>query len=391
MPTRHLGDTAAAGEFNLAQAMEDLAAKGGPGRLHQALGLTRLLLSGWGVRPEEYYTYALWRKDRGRAFLRDFLPNWRKRAFNDALRLPDRNPPDQVARDKLAVEAMLLARGFPVTRTRATYAPGAREVPAGLADIQVLRSAAEVAAYLARPDIHPTFGKPRSDSFARGAAVFAGLAGTEALEFADGRIVPIAELADEIARDRPGGYLFQPVYQCAQELRRHTGQAMASVRIVTLRTDQGIEPWYAVIRLPAPKAMHDGDAEGRRIWGLIDLDSGRIVKLRDLRSPETPDLTHAADPDMPFLGFVLPDWPRAVVLCKTGHESFTGHGIIGWDVFLTDEGALLNEANLSPGHLYQVAAQRPLLNPDLRPAYERALAYARRQGAASKGERVRIS
>jgi hypothetical protein len=249
-----------------------------------------------------------------------------------------------------------------------------------------MRNATEIAAYLSQAESFPVFGKPRSDSFARGAVVLAGLERPDALRFQDRRIVPVAALAQEIAQDWGKGYLFQPVYHCAPDLRRHTGQAMASVRIVTLLTDQGVEPWYAVIRLPAPKAMHDGDAEGQRIWGLIDLASGQIVKLRDLRAPELPDLTHAADPTTPFLGMTLPDWAEALTFCQSGHESFPGHGIIGWDVFLTAEGPLLNEANLSPGHLYQVAAQRPLLNPDLRPAYQRALAHARKHGASATSD-----
>ena len=76
----------------------------------------------------------------------------------------------------------------------------------------------------------------------------------------------------------------------------------------------------------------------------------------------------------------MPDWDRAVDICRQAHDSFPGNGCIGWDVFLTEQGALLNEANGNPGHLYQVAAQRPLLNPDMRPGYDRALAFARRHG-----------
>ena len=50
---------------------------------------------------------------------------------------------------------------------------------------------------------------------------------------------------------------------------------------------------------------------------------------------------------------------------------------------MTEAGPLLNEANVTHGHLYQVAAQRPLLNPELRPAYERARAFARLHGGGA--------
>jgi hypothetical protein len=379
----YLSDTAKAGSFDLMAAVQDLAAKGGPGPARQAIDMLRLSLGRRKVRPEEYFTYALWRADRRQAMLPGFLANWRKRAFNDTLRMPTRGLADDVLNDKLATEAVLLARGLPVTRTRAAFLPGQTPAPGDLPGLAILREAGAIAAWLEAEAPLPLFGKPRDDSFARGAAAIVAREGAGTLRLLNGREVPTRGLAQEIAQDWAGGYLFQPFYTCAPDLQRHVGQAMASVRIVTLWTDRGIEPWYGVIRLPARTAMHDGDATGQRLWGLIEMDTGRITRLRDLRDPMLPDPAHAADASSPFLGFALPDWPRAVALCQAGHESFPGHGIIGWDVFLTADGPLLNEANVSPGHVYQVAAQRPLLNPDLRPAYDRALAFARRHGGGS--------
>ena len=342
-----------------------------------------LALGRFKVRPEEYFTYALWRKDRGRNFVRDFISNRRMRGFNNALNMPDRGVAHDLVNDKLGTEALLGARGLPVSRTVAAFAPPSMALPE-LPYLRPLRSAADVEAFLADPANLPIFGKPRADSFARGAAAISGLAEAGAVRFLTGEAVPVAGLAAEIARDWQQGYLFQPFYHCAASLRAHVGDAMASLRIVTLWTDAGIEPWYAVIRLPAKTAMHDGDAKGERIWGLIDIATGRIAKLRSLRDPHAGDLSHGNDPELPFLGFALPDWDRAIEICRVAHESFPGHGIIGWDVFLTDAGAILNEANASPGHVYQAAAQRPLLNPDMRPAYERARAFAQKHGGGQE-------
>jgi hypothetical protein len=379
----YLTETAEAGGIDLMASVEGLARDGGPGHLRQAYDLVRLVLGRQGVRPEEYYTYALWRKDRGRAFLKGFLPNRRTRIFNTAFQMPARGIATHILNDKVRTEAILTAKGLPMTRTVAAYLPAPDPNLAGLAGLRPLRSAAEIADFLSDPANLPVFGKPRSDSFARGAAMIDAKVGTDQVRFLNGKTAPIAGLAAEIAADWATGYLFQPFYQCETGLRQHVGSAMASVRIVTLQTERGVEPWYAVIRLPAKSAMHDGDAMDARIWGLIDLASGRIVKLRSLRDPLAPDLTCGNDPAATFLGFTLPHWDQALKLCSTGHESFPGHGILGWDVFLTDDGALLNEANVNPGHVYQVAAQRPLLNPDMRPAYERAMAFARKHGGGA--------
>ena len=397
----YLSASAEAGKFDLMAAVQHLQANGGPNGFRQAVHLLRHRFGSSGASYEEYFTYALWRADRGRAFLDEFLPGSRVKAFNAALAMPSRGVPTEVIADKLHTEAILLARGLPVTRTTAAFLPQGATDPAlsdpalsdpalsdpalsgGALPLRPLHSAADIAAFLSDPANLPVFGKPRSDSFARGAAAIAEKASATVVRFLNGTTAPATALAAEIAADWSTGYLFQPFYQCHADLRRHVGPAMASVRIVTLLTDRGVEPWYAVIRVPAKTAMHDGGAADARIWGLIDLATGTITKIRNLRDPMTADVTHWLDPDTPLAGFTLPHWPQAMAAALAGHDSFPGHGIIGWDVFLTDAGALLNEANANPGHVYQVAAGRGLMNPDLAPAYARALAFAAQVNAAA--------
>lgn len=380
---RYLAETSDAGAFDLLAAVQHLAAHGGPGGFRQVVDLVRLRFGKNGVKYEEYFTYALWRADRGKAFLKEFLPGTRTVAFNSALEMPGRGPSSDVINDKVRTEILLQARGLPVTRTRALYLAEDTTDLGGAAYIRPLRSAADIVGFLSDAANLPVFGKPRDGSFARGAAAIKGVTPDGTLTFLNGRSVPAAGLAAEIVADWAKGYMFQPFYQCHADLKRHVGPAMASVRIVTLLTDRGVEPWYGVIRVPAKAAMHDGDAFDTRVWGLIDLGTGRITRLRNLRDPLTPDLTHWLDEAEPFLGFTLPHWDQAMAACLAGHECFRGHGIIGWDVFLTDEGALLNEANANPGHVYQVAAQRGMVNPDMAPAYARALAFAKATNAAN--------
>ena len=171
-------------------AINELAARGGPSPWRQALHMLWLALSGSGVRPEEYFTYALWRKDWGRAFLKGFLPNHRKRAFNASLLMPERGLAEAVMNDKLATEALLLARGLPVSRSRAVWQPpGAAALP-DLPGLKVLESPAALAGFLSDPANLPSFGKPRSDSFARGATVIEGLAAPDTLRFLTGETAP---------------------------------------------------------------------------------------------------------------------------------------------------------------------------------------------------------
>lgn len=373
----YLSETKAAGPVDIPRLAAQVTAQGGPGGWGQLFGIIGLWLRFRGFRAEEYFTYGLWRRDLPRTFLKEFQTGGERTAFNDSLVMPERGHPKELLKDKVATETILRARGLPVTRTLAAFGP-ATDDP----DIRHLSDAADIAAWLTAPGNLPVFGKPRFDSYARGAAaITAADPATGTVRFLNGREAPAADLGAEIETDFARGYLFQPFYRCHAALRAHVGGAMASVRICTLLTDRGVEPWYAVIRVPAKKAMHDGDAFGTRIWGLIDCASGQVVKLANLRDPMAQAISHWMNPDEPFLGFTLPHWPQAMAACLEAHREFPGHGIIGWDVFLTDEGALLNEANDNPGHVYQVAAARGLRNPDLEPIYQRALAHTRRINA----------
>lgn len=370
----YLSETKAAGGIDVLALGQQVMRQGGPGSWGQLFGILRLWLRFRGFKAEEYYTYGLWRKTLPRGFLSEFQTAGERKAFNDALLMPGRGPSTEVIVDKVATEQVLAAAGLPVTRTLAAFGPATFD-PA----VTHLADAAAIAGWLMAGAPYPLFGKPRFDSYARGAAaILSADAASGQLQFLNGQAVPAAGLGDEIVTDYARGYLFQPFYAPHPDLVRHCGAAMASVRICTLQTDRGVEPYYAVLRIPAKSAMHDGDAFGTRIWGLIDPASGQIARLSNLRDPMAGPITHVRDPDQPFLGFTLPHWADAMAACMAAHRLFPGHGIIGWDVFLTADGPLLNEANANPGHVYQVAAARGLRNPELEPAYQRALAFARR-------------
>ena len=376
---KYLSATAAAARASMAISMQRVVAQGGPGPYAQVMQLLRLRLRlrRLGLNADEYYTFSLWRKDLPADYAAQILPQIKRMSFNHALMR--RNLPKDLAagtaiiEDKLATETLMRSLGLPCTQTLAGYAPHAT-LPE---HVTTLADTAAITDFLAQTSALPLFGKPRADSLARGAVAIASRnePGTE-ITFLNGVSAPIASLAAEIATDWTSGYLFQPFYQCQADLRRITGPAMASLRIVTLRTGQGIEPFYAVLRIPSQTAMHDGDTVNARIWCMIDLKTGAIIRARNPRDAVAPDVTHWLDPDTPLPGYVLPHWDQALANVLRAHQAFPAHGILGWDVFLTDDGALINEVNENPGHVYQAAAGHGLLTPELSPIYARALAYA---------------
>ena len=207
----YLSATAEAGDYDVMAAVQGLAAKGGPSPWRQAARMIPLALGRYKVRPEEYFTYALWRKDRGRDFVRDFISNRRMRSFNNSLNMPARGVAHDLVNDKLGTEALLRARGLPVSRTVAAFAPPTLALP-DLPYLRPLRSAADLESFLSDPGNLPVFGKPRADSFGRGAAAISGLAEGNAVRFLTGETAPIPGVRGaKSARDWQQGYLFQPL------------------------------------------------------------------------------------------------------------------------------------------------------------------------------------
>lgn len=346
---------------------------GGPGPWGLSARTIGLRLRGIRLRPQEYLTYALYRPGVTLAYIRAFLPARDNRAFNASLR--DRRLPqmDAVIADKLASLRFLAGHGPPVAPVTALFRAGG-----GDADVPVLGDAAALAGFLAGIGPEGQFGKPLDASWSRGAIAIDGPAGPGALRLADGRSAGAADLAAEIAASYPVGYLFQPRVRNESGLRRHLGAATGSLRLVTLLGAGGPRVLYGVLKCPAAGAMHDGPTRLARAWAPVDPATGQVGPLRRLDDPAGPDLTHWQNPDAPLAGLVLPHVAAARAAVLAGHALMPGHGILGWDVFLTDDGALISEVNANPTHnSFQQATRRGLLDRE-----RGALLQARRAAVA---------
>jgi len=325
------------GKADLATLVGYTVRHGGPGPFGLWWRMLRLRRTGLSV--EEYLSYALWRPEVTAAGIAAFVPASRNRALNDSLR--DRRQPqlDALIEDKLATLRHLGGLGLPVAPVAAVFG----------ADHD-LRDEAALAAYLSGIGPAGLFGKPLRSSRAKGAVGIAGPGAPGLLRLMNGREVPVAALAAEIARDWPGGYLFQPLVANAPGLRRHLGAATGSLRIVTLMEAGGPAVLYVVLKCPAPGEMHDGPTTGRRAWARVDAASGIVGAIRRLDDPAGPDLTHWQDAGEALTGLVLPHYGAAVAAVLAGHAAMPGHGALGWDVFLTETGALISEVNANPHH-----------------------------------------
>ncbi len=374
-----LTSTAAAGKPDPYKMVTSVVKNGGPNPWTQLLQIIGYVIRGTGVRAIDYYSHGFWMRDLDPAFRKEFVPRGRKAAYNGALMIPRLGLRKVVIEDKVATEVLLRKHGFPTSLTLATYG-GADSA----SHIEQLTSVDDIVAFLTKLENPPLFAKPRNGSLAVGSIAIQGIASDGVnLVLTNGVEVSPRALAEEIVTDWPSGYTFQELYQSEDTLQRHSGMAMASLRIVTLLTDRGVEPFYATIKFPSATAMHDGASLNMRARAHINLQDGKVLRLRPYENPHLNDLTHWQDKDNPLLGYTIPHFDQAIEICSKAHELFPAHGILGWDVFITEYGALINEINANPNDIYQSASRLGLNNPDLKPVYDRAVAYARSKNATT--------
>lgn len=352
---------------------------GGPNPWKQLFQIIGYFIGGSGIRAKDYYTYGLWMRDLDPSFRKEFVPKSHRRAYNSALMMPGLGLKNDLIVDKVAVEALLRKHGFTTSLTIASYG-GDNSV----SHVEQLHNVDDIVAFLTRPKNPPLFAKPRFGSLTEGAIAISGMAGDgENLRLTNDVVVSPRVLANEIIADWSAGYSFQKLCKNESTLQNHVGPAMASVRLVTLLTDKGVEPFYAVMKLPSATAMHDGASLNKRAKAHINLNDGKVLRLRPHGSPYLDDLTHWQDKDSPVFGYTIPHWDQAIEICTKAHELFPAHGILGWDVFITEDGALINEVNANPSDIYQTATGRGLNNPELKSIYDRAVAYAHLQNGTT--------
>jgi hypothetical protein len=146
-----------------------------------------------------------------------------------------------------------------------------------------------------------------------------------------------------------------------------SGNALATVRVVTAVVKKMVRVLYACVRLPVGTNINDnfsaGGASGN-LTAAINIKTGILSKgwgsaRRDwpvMRSTDVhPDTGHKIP------GFVIPQWPEILDLALETQNSLPELASIGLDIAVTKAGAMLIEANDTYGvEMLQVAHQRGL-------------------------------
>ena len=115
-----------------------------------------------------------------------------------------------------------------------------------------------------------------------------------------------------------------------------------TVRLVTIKDDSDIVHFmYAALRM-GTGGLIDGISAGG-IFAPVDVETGQVIRDGIKFNNEVCEAHPVSGKRIK--GFQVPNWESVLSAAKTGAERLKGARLIGWDVAVTQEGAVLIEAN----------------------------------------------
>jgi len=272
-----------------------------------------------------------------------------------------------VLQDKVAAAAYLGAYGFPVVPTIALWQRGARYRRSQ----SILTDEAALVAFLKDPNHYPLFGKPINGLQSLGTiALERYVTDTGHAISADGQIVPIEQLAAEIASGL-SRFLFQRQLKPHPSIAEISAGYLGTVRLLTLNVNGEAQVLRACAKLNGAGNAADNYWRTGNLLATIDRASGVITAVKtglgfEIDYPEEHPATGAR-----IVGTRIPFWEDLLALGVAAAETMRRVPLIGWDIGVTADGAVIIEMNETPDFLLpQFADQAGLLEPALVDALE---------------------
>lgn len=169
----------------------------------------------------------------------------------------------------------------------------------------------------------------------------------------------------------PTTFLLEERLRPHAKLRCFTKETLCSTRVVTLvKSDGEVDILGAAFKLPGEDRGVDNLSQGGLCIG-VELESGSLMEGVFYQSvPPTRYKTHPIT-GKDFYGFVLPIWDEVKALAVRAALEFPMVRAIGWDVAMTDRGAVLIEGNNGWAFdIIQQAYHKGLLQDSFKATYE---------------------
>jgi hypothetical protein len=258
--------------------------------------------------------------------------------------------------NKVASHAYFAAMGLPVIPIKAVYLPlfGGRE--------RVLHSAPALTSFLANPEHYPLFGKPVRYAQSLGSAGLKSVS-DRTITTINAQTMPIDVFVDEITRYfSQDGYLFQTLRTNHPSLHPILGRTLATLRVVTILTEEGFKVFRAAWKIPGQHNFADNYWRTGNLIAGIDIQTGTITHVVSGSGLDLQEHTHHPQTKAHLIGYQVPQWEEVMRLALQGSRLFPRLPLMGWDLALSDEGLVIVEANDLPDFgIMQLADKRGML------------------------------
>lgn len=275
--------------------------------------------------------------------------------------------------------------GLAVTKTQAVVARGGRFGP-----VKTLSSPAKIADYLRSPDtLYPLFGKPCVGSRSIGSASIKEYnAENDLVVLGNGNVHAVQNFAKEVYNDFPLGFMFQDAVKQHPDMTAMTGEALGSIRIVTVNDGTGPQVLYTLWKIPSPAAMSDNFWQAGSMLCKVDEATGKTTTCIRGTGLDATNIAEHPVSKLPTIGFQLPFWEETKALAVAAHDHMPDIGVVGFDMGLSNDGPLVIESNYNPFHtLYQLATGEGIRNEKFMLIFDSIIAHQDKMGALK--ERIR--
>jgi hypothetical protein len=242
-----------------------------------------------------------------------------------------------------------------------------------------LADAGELAAFLARPENYPLFGKPLVGERSAGALSLEHPVGDRGwVKLSNGRIVSIDRVAQEIQEWFPAGYVFQRRLEPDPVVRRICGNRVATVRVYTISGRQGPQVFRAAWKIPAGANMADNYWRAGNILAAIDSNSGTVKRAVTGAGFDFRVIERHPESGAQLRAIPVPQLAEIEALAVKAARVFADIRLIGWDIAATVDGPVVLEGNFAPDFgIVQIAEARGVLDRQLDEALQVCLSAKR--------------
>lgn len=366
------------------QLIVDVARKHGISPFRQMFEMLKVRYGRQGVKFHEYYSNQVYHSEHSPAQKRAFVGLRGNRKLNSRLSPEElTGAMREFLTNKVFTDALLSKLGFPTTETQAMIS-----LNASYGNIPALRTVAEIEDFMLQKARYPLFVKPEAGSGSVGSALVENVdRATGELQLLNGTRIALRQFAEEVLRDYASGFVIQSAIQQHPTLSGVTGQAIGTIRVVTVLRDNDPEVLYTLWKIPSPTAMSDNYWQDGSMLAELDRDSGKILQCRRGTGPAQEQVDTHPISGKAFADVQIPHWDQILDITRKCHALFPRHGVLGWDIAVTENGPLIVECNVNPHHtLYQLATGHGILNEEFTPVFdaiadraERTLAEVKRQ------------